>query len=508
MIRSSLITGFFIFFLGSNVNAAEDCEPSKEFPQLHEKIIKPLQENPDFTVKLTGFDQFNSATYVSMALAFPSLIDPKVIEEALAMVQESLPEFGSRIVTDKHTRGPAMHFVGSQGIQFEFRSIDDPEQKGSLEGLKIPAMGDSAEMNPKDWIALDAVRQHQSPPRDTDPLTYFRLTHLLGQNVSIVGLCVNHGLGDAATYSLFLQALSYYAGIVAGVKPIPEKLPSFPKERQRYLGPQTCEVESQKEDIFCSNLGMLTYIPRFIYRLSTYESMNFRVAKQGLSQLKKDLTAELKKEDPSLWVSSYEVLMSSVLEGIHYAQGPRPDPLSLKIIINLRNRCEGYRSNYIGNAIATQHLSIDRNREIEGYKGDLSWLINPSKHFHYSLRNFIDDKPKCQIPPSFELMQKNGNTPGLLNFMIPLMAGRNDPLMINNWTGYNFLELDFGSGVKATTFGIPMDFPPGMIQLNPRYSSDAGLRSDEQTLIISLPKWQARKFKEFVRERNLPLTLI
>ena len=95
-------------------------------------------------------------------------------------------------------------------------------------------------------------------------------------------------------------------------------------------------------------------------------------------------------------------------------------------------------------------------------------------------------------------------------FFTNLLGNKKDPLLLNNWTKHPWFEMDFGSGVKANTFGVPSDFPPALIQLNPRYAShypDEN-KANDYTLMISLPRRKATLFKKFLQEQSLPFLLV
>lgn len=94
---------------------------ANESPSLKKSLIPPQSPSQDFTMKTSGVVQYHFDFYVSFTLAFPILLNQDVLQKAIALVQNDLPEFGARLILDKKLRGPALHFVGSDGIQFEFR---------------------------------------------------------------------------------------------------------------------------------------------------------------------------------------------------------------------------------------------------------------------------------------------------------------------------------------------------------------------------------------------------
>ena len=347
-----------------------------------------------------------------------------------------------------------------------------------------------------------------------------RLTHLKAQKVSLLGLCINHALGDVKTYSFFLQSLSYHAGVLAGKSSSQNEAANLPKflKSWRSKSSRSRLLPKPREGLeeTLSTGTLFWQFPRFILRMLTHEPMTFSLSSGGLAQLKEEISNNIEKTNPGEWVSTYEILMASVLEGVRYAEGPRRYPLTFIVVIDLRGRTKMIDSPfYVGNAVSGIPFHMHRSTPTKASLGvsRVEWLSEAALKFHRKIRGFLNnscEKSKGLDFEKFERDQAEGKLQSSIGFFTNLVANTKDPLLLNNWTKHRWFEMDFGSGVKANTFGVPGDFPPAFIQLNPRYASHYPdkKKAGAYTLMVSLPRKQARSFKEFIRKQSLPFFLV
>ena len=459
----------------------------------HTEDIEGTSEIADAEV-LSAMDCTMAKVFVSIAFKFDSLLNAAVVKAALDQTLKTYPALSGRYRKGSIT-DTIVHF--SEGAEFVFVTAEEQE----VHDYKSSA----------DWTSTGALFTPimMSKPSKDEPLLRVRLTHFTSSKISVLAVLVNHAVADMSSMSTFMLAWSKNC---KGSK-YPNDMPPKPQplnHRRKGFKFTKLELPACIEDLKFGGIyeGFTPIdrfwfpqtLPRLIYRAMRYRNMHIGIPNDDVQKWKLRVN-ENKSEDEK--VSGFELVQAMLFYATAMATGICEK--SVFAVINTRSRITDEQQklkhvNYFGNLVSGTRFQLkmaENGNNMEPFEV----ISKLASNFHAAMTSAKNklDYFKYEFKAMNHLQDEGFNS----RLCWPAISdiAKDKGVLLNSWR-FPLLDIDMGSGTRASQFIVPESFAmAGMAIIMPH-------THDEQAVQIVLRKDQAHRFLETIKTTDLPFYLV
>lgn len=440
------------------------------------------------------------APHVPIGYAFAELLPEQALQDGLQATIDRFPIMAGRL--QKFNEGKPYRIVleKSQGCPLTFRTRRwaPPESKETPKASS--------------WNKFFAapVKDELFETDSSVPPFVAHVTWLPAHEHTILTVSFVHVFMDGSAISHFLNTWSHFAGIAAGVSPLPAQAPPLPDLNRE------CSFDQNILDEVHDNMGKEQDGPMSVLQvvkfLRAWAVLRFR-AVRGDFVLDMDKVKNLKDEvsetlPPNTWVSTYEVMMAILLKLLHEADfGAEAEkyPINTRILVNARGRGNLDSQYYVGNSLAYVAIHIEPEDHSARGPGPNAWLAKTALRIHSELRPKMKDK---NLLDRLHYVYEDGvNNRGAMRNVVTRLAWIKPWLInsfttdsvCNSWLGYNWFEANFGGHTTPYLMYVPKSFSQRRMNfISPRTETEVLVR-------MHLHKSKLRRFARAVNRYDLPL---
>jgi len=440
--------------------------------------------------RLSEVDEMTAASWITFSVKFQAnrIVSFETLRKGLRRTLTQYPEAAGRL----HCSGRAWQIILdelNQGALFEHVAGRNPKE------TRLPGALDATEK----WAAAGLfIRHKHNIPRPDEALLHARLVTYEEERVSYLCIQISHCLGDAQTYVNFLQHWATACSRNPPLVKLPPRVSSYvgetlPRTKNELIQLWQDTISRRDPPPIVGFLYHAKLAWAFLWNSRTTEVLELHIDGNGVEQLKKQLCSEIGTGE---WLSKYEVTMAMILCA-RKAADKRKRKRKIIQAVNTRDRALGYPQDYFGNAVFDVVLE-------DGVEIDENSLLKTALSFHRSLRSEIakGGENLTKRKNWKEAARALGLRSQIAMWFIFLECVREESLFLNTWLGHRWFGLDFGDGIRTTTFAASIPRMPGLYVQLPRHEDGSS------TISIALPKSEIQAFKNYISAQRFPMTIL
>ncbi|MCX7115103.1 MAG: acyltransferase [Gammaproteobacteria bacterium] len=379
-------------------------------------LVKALEHRPQ-RIKCSLVDHFVSSIAVSMVFFYRTQIPSAVIVAALQDVLKDFPIFSGAL---KRQNRQLYIDCNNQGVQVNIVHIEN----------ELPQiLPDCHALNTSEFV--DVVHPYHPFKRYKPVLTIKLSYHVDGL---AIGYSYHHALGDAATFMIFLNALS------ARVQQREYPLGTIADDRElEFEIPRDKKGSSVQEQNPLRRLIVLRFMD--IFRLIKNVCLPKRHLYLYFSQEQVMALRQRLSEKAEQKLSRNDAISAYVLKALAYCRKDKAACHYATMVLNMRPRV-GMPFNVLGNFIDTVFVKFPHDHPVEAIAKDI----------HESVNHHQDESFSYQRSQDF--FRENGGLKRLWRIIPEAFLPQYKNALVSNCSNAGFYSIDFG--IKAPYLFLPV----------------------------------------------------
>lgn len=307
------------------------------------KLLVKSNQRTNEAIPLSGMDLVLSDSYVNHVFIYEKTVDIYLLEKTLEQALCIYPQFSGRVY--KNEQGKPTLTLNDSGLPVKIIQSN----------IKLSDLDPDNPINP----IYKRVTTHTLPNATLDrsgPTAAIKVTHLKNGG-SILAFAHSHIIADSASAFEFLTTWSaIFNGAELQIKPALHKRNQFINLHKGLERDKNSHLEQFKLVGAAEGLGIFSKLKLADLKNATY---CFNYSREELTQIKQQITKELKESGSSDWVSTQDVLTALIWKEIAYCRSP-DSKSKVNNVLNFRSRNDiELDADYFGNALAMRSVPSD-----------------------------------------------------------------------------------------------------------------------------------------------------